>query len=224
MPNAKSLFNKIRGKRTFSIQRNVVFALVGGLALGIGGTLAFQNYNPKDSLATSAPVVMQRIEDRNELVVAAENYNITEKAEDRNKVFEVINVPFTLNSFWYRFMGSVEARVDLSAAVWDPITADNVIRVKLPSPTLKNIPDLENSKVLEETNNLLNPHHVSDLEKFQRQCKRRSSKEAEESGIAERAKKSAEDNLQNMFDVACGKDAYKVKVRWIEPQKEAKDE
>ena len=41
---------------------------------------------------------------------------------------------------------------------------------------------------------------------------------------ASQAKENAQANLQRMFDVACGKDACKVEVEWVDSTAEVKSE
>lgn len=198
----------------------------GGLLLGSGGVLLFQWYNPKDAPQTSTinmSMIMSRIVDRNELVTASQDYTIVEKAGDQNKLFDFIEIPFTQNSFWYRYSGTIEASVDLSAATWDQ-KGEATIVVTLPEPTMQNIPDMNVSGVLEEHNNVLNPIHVEDVDAFQRDCIAKSNQQAETSGLLEQAKVNAQENLQGMFDVACGKGECKVEVEWIDSATEAKTE
>ena len=68
------------------------------------------------------------------------------------------------------------------------------------------------SGVFEERNNILNPIHVEDVDAFQRDCIAKSDQQAKEGGLLEQAKENARVNLQDMFDIACGKDVCKVEV------------
>lgn len=111
----------------------------------------------------------------------------------------------------------------MSAATWDQ-KGENTLVVTLPEPVLQNVPNMDVSGVLEERNNVLNPIHVEDVDEFQRQCIAKSTQQAEEGGLKEQAKANALTNLQGMFDVACGKDACKVEVKWVDPSIEAKSE
>ena len=197
--------------------KSVVFALAGGLLLGSGGVLLFQWYNPKDAPQASTinmSMIMSRIVDRNELVTASQDYTIVEKAGDQNKLFDFIEIPFTQNSFWYRYSGTIEASVDLSGATWDQ-EGENTLVVTLPEPVLQNVPNMDVSGVLEERNNVLNPIHVEDVDEFQRQCIATSTQQAEEGGLKEQAKANALTNLQGMFDVACGEDKCVIEINWV---------
>lgn len=203
--------------KSFTIRKSVVFALVGGLLLGSGGVLLFQWYNPKDEpqeQTVSMSMIMSRIVDRNELVTASQDYTIVEKAGDQNKLFDFIEIPFTQNSFWYRYSGTIEATVDLSTAVWEE-KGENGLVVTLPEPVLQNVPNMDVSGVLEERNNVFNPIHVEDVDAFQRECISKSNQQAEESGLREQAKVNALADLQGMFDVACGEGECVLEIVWV---------
>lgn len=217
MVRVKESLKKFLHGKTFALRKSVVFALAAGLLLGAGGVLFFQWYNPKDELATSAinmSVIMGRIVDRNEMVAASQDYTIVEKAGDQNKLFDLIEIPFTQNSFWYRYSGTIEATVDLSGAVWEE-RSGNTLAVTLPEPVLQNIPNMDVSGVLEERNNILNPIHVEDVDAFQRDCIAKSNQQAEEGGLKEQAKTNVQGNLQAMFDVACGEGQCTVEIAWV---------
>lgn len=217
MVKVKESLKKLLHGKTFALRKSVVFALAAGLLLGAGSVLFFQWYNPKDEPATSAiniSVIMGRIVDRNEMVAASQDYTIVEKAGDQNKLFDLIEIPFTQNSFWYRYSGTIEASVDMSAATWKEKGA-GVLAVTLPEPVLQNVPDMDVSGVLEEHNNVLNPIHVEDVDAFQRDCIAKSNQQAEEGGLKEQAKANAQANLQTMFDVACGEGQCTVEITWV---------
>ena len=216
----KEKMKKLMGGKTFALRKSVVFALVAGLLLGAGGVLFFQWYNPKDepqveTIDTS--MIMSRVIDRSDMVTASQDYTIVEKAGDKNKLFDLIEIPFTQNSFWYLYAGSIEASVDLGKATWEP-ESSGVLKVTLPEPVLQNIPNMDVSGVLEEHNNVLNPIYVEDVDAFQRDCIAKSNQQAEEGGLREEAKKSTQANLQGILDVACGEDAPKIEIAWVAPK------
>lgn len=98
MTNENGLLAKLMRGKTFAIRKSVVFALIGGILIGSGSVLFFQWYNPRDvpkSSAFDASLIMNRIVDRNEMVAASQDYTIVEKAGDRNKLFDLIEIPFT---------------------------------------------------------------------------------------------------------------------------------
>lgn len=213
----KEKMKKLLSGKSFAIRKSVVFALVAGLVLGAGGVMWFQWYNPKDEPQVEiidTSMIMSRVVDRNEMVTASQDYTIVEKAGDKNRLFDLIEIPFTQNSFWYLYAGTIEASVDLGKATWEPESA-GVLKVTLSEPVLQNIPNMDISGVLEERNNILNPIHVEDVDAFQRNCIDKSNQQAEESGLKEEAKKNTQANLQGIFDVACGEGAPEIEITWV---------
>ena len=145
------------------------------------------------------------------MVSASEKYNIVEKVGSTNKIFG-IDIPFTDNSFWYRYVGTIRAGVDLSTAAYEQ--EDTTIRVELDQPKiLSNTPDRDKSQVLEESNNILNPIHVEDVDSFMKQCQEESEKSVVDSGLYNEARKNAEDNIRGMFHAAYG-DEYTIEFVW----------
>lgn len=212
--------------RNSSQRARIAIALVTGLILGCIGTILFQNYNPKDEPAAgvheSVTAIFGRIVKQNEMVSASQDYTFVEKAVDSNRLFNLIDIPFTQNSFWYRYSGTIKATVNLNNATIEEKN-ETTLRIILPPPYLENTPDMNVSGVLEETNNLFNPIHIADIDEFKRDCIARSNKQAEENGLIEEAMLSTEDNLQHMFDIALGENILRVEVEWVEG-KEAKPE
>ena len=195
----------------------LVIGLLAGAALGVAGLLFWQNYNPVDVPAeatiVAASVVFERIQSQNELVCASQNYNITEKASKSNTIpFTSIKIPLTENSYWYRYVGTIKASVNLSTASFE--TKGRKITVTLDQPKISsNTPDMEKSGVLEEHNNVLNPIHIEDFDNFRRKCQEQSQSEAVEGGIYDEAMANAEKNISGMFNAAMG-DAYEIEFNW----------
>lgn len=193
-------------------------ALVVGLVLGIAGTLFFSNYNPKDSIGEQASVVFGRIVSQNELVSVSQDYNITDKQEDANSFFGLFDIPFTGNSFWYRYTGTLKAGVNLQTA--EVSTSGNTVTITLdPAYIISNTPDMEKSGVLEENNNVLNPIHVEDVDAFQQWCVEESEKQAIEGGLLDEAQVEAEGRLAQLFTAALG-DEVNVTFVWREASAE----
>lgn len=195
----------------------LMIGLLAGAAFGVAGLLFWQNYNPVDvpdeATIVAASVVFERIQSQNELVCASQNYNITEKASKSNKIpFTSINIPLTENSYWYRYVGTIKASVNLSTASFE--TKGRKITVTLDQPKISsNTPDMEKSGVLEEHNNVLNPIHIEDFDNFRRKCQEQSQSEAVEGGIYDEAMANAEKNIRGMFNAAMG-DAYEIEFSW----------
>lgn len=197
----------------------IAIALAVGLLTGSLGTLALQNYNPKDEMASgpneSVTAIFGRIVSQNKMISASQDYTFVEKAVDTNRLFDIVDIPFTENSFWYRYTGTIEATVDLNEAALVNKNETTLV-ISLPQPILSNKPNMEVSGVLEERNNVLNPIHVSDVDKLQRDCIAMSNNEAKKNGFLEEAKEATGNNLQQMYDIALGENEYKVEIEWLD--------
>lgn len=199
-----------------SLVGKVKFALIGllvGLLCGVIGVVLVQNYAPSSNdKDLTASVVFDRIVSKNELVGAFQNYNIVEKVMDTNTFFDLFEIPFTQNSFWYRYNGTIKAGVDLSTATYQQ--AASTITIELDQPyILSNTPDMEVSGVLEENNNILNPIHVEDVDAFQRLCVELSEANALEGGLMEETRENVEQDIRDMFNAALG-GSYSVEFVW----------
>lgn len=199
----------------------IAIGIVVGLVLGIGGALFFQNYNPKDEKTgpdvLAASVVFDRIVTQDKLVSASQAYNIVEKAGTSGTIpFTDIPIPFTDNSFWYRYSGVLEAAVDLKTATFEQ--KDSTLVITLDNPFISsNTPDMDKSGVLEENNNILNPIHVEDIDAFQAQCLKTSEEEAVNGGLLDEARTNAEQDIRSMFYAAYG-DSYSIEFVWRDSQ------
>lgn len=188
--------------------------LLVGAVLGVGGAVFFWNYNPPDDRSLSASTVFGRIVAQNDLVSVSYDYCIVDKVSDINRFFDLFDIPFTDNSFWYRYQGTIKAGVSLEDA--DYKLEENTIRISLSSPYIvANEPDMDASGVLEERNNILNPIHVEDVDAFQAQCIEKSEQEAIEAGLLDEARENAEENIRDMFAVALGEKCA-VEFSWRE--------
>lgn len=188
--------------------------LMAGVLLGVGGTLFIQSYNPKDAKEDLTAVVFERIVAQNELVSVSQRYTIVDKATDANTFFGLFDIPFTENSFWYLYVGTIKAGVNLETA--EIAVNGSVITVTLDNPyIISNEPDMDASGALEEHNNILNPIHVEDVDAFRKQCVQQSEEEAIEGGLLDEAKTEAENNLRELFYAGLG-DGYSVEFEWRE--------
>ena len=213
-------FKLSKGKMKLA-KAGAIGALVG-LLLGIVGTLFFSNYNPPDDNShNEASVVFGRIVSQNELVSVSQDYNIVDKVSDANSFFGLFDIPFTGNSFWYRYTGTIKAGVNLETANIDAQGTKITITLD-PAYIISNEPDMDQSGVLEENNNVLNPIHVDDVDEFQRWCIEQSEADAIEGDLLEDAQVEAESRLSNLFYVALG-DEYTVEFVWREAPLETEE-
>jgi hypothetical protein len=197
----------------------LVFLLLGAvlgafLYARIYPMFAPQQEQSQHTVQTLSPsVVFSRVREEGELVSASQDYSIVDKVTDSNRDFlDLFNVPFTKNSFWYRYNGTIKAGVDLSTAELKQDENDpSQLHVTLDQPhIISNTPDMDKSGVLEEKNNIFNPISVEDSDAFRRQCVERSEEEAIDGGLLDEAKKNAESQLTKIFNAAFEKDAYKL--------------
>ncbi|HBO62161.1 DUF4230 domain-containing protein [Olsenella sp. An188] len=187
---------------------------VVGLVLGIVGTLFISNYNPSDNIGASASAVFGRIVEQNELVSVSQDYSIVDKQGDSASFFGLFDIPFTDNSFWYRYEGTLKAGVNLETAGIE--ARDNNLTITLdPAYIISNTPDMESSGVLEERNNVLNPIEVGDVDAFQRWCVEQSEAQAVEGGLLDEAQAEAENQIRQLFYAALGEDVT-VSFVWRE--------
>ena len=197
--------------------RSLVIGLVVGLLLGVSVMWVRDNYNPPESgQGDRIATVFARMQDQNELVSVSYNYVIVDKASDKNRLFDLVDVPFSENSFWYRYAGEIDAGVSLESA--DIEENGGTITVTLEEPyIISNTPDMELTGVLEERNNILNPIHVEDVDEMQAQCVKASEEQAINDGLLDEARTRTEDNIRTVFFSAFG-DSYAVEFVWPDGQ------
>ena len=135
-----------------------------------------------------------------ELVGVSQDYCIVDKYPDVETFFDLFDLPWTANSVWYRYAGtlSMEGRCAAVIHAWRIIS---------------NTPNMDISGVLEENNNILNPIHVEDVDEIQRECIRISEENAVEGGLLEEAQIQAESDITTLFKSALG-DEYQVTFEW----------
>lgn len=197
--------------KSFTLKVGLI-CLAAGLILGIVGTIFVQNFNPKDEHTLSPSVVFYRIVPQNELVSASQDYSIVGKVPNAASFFGLFDLPFTENSFWYRYVGKIKAGVNLETA--EIGTFGNTITITLDQPhIISNTPDMEKSGVLEENNNNLNPIHIEDVDAFRAKCAEDSEKNAIEGGLMDEARANAEEDIRNIFTGAFG-DEYTISFVW----------
>lgn len=191
----------------------VALGALVGILLGVGGTIFFQNCNPPDEdKGAAATAVFGRFVEQTELVGISQDYCIVDKYPDVETFFDLFDLPWTANSVWYRYAGTLKAGVNMDAAeMWPDGT---VVHVTLDQPyIISNTPNMDISGVLEENNNILNPIHVEDVDEIHRECIRISEENAVEGGLLEEARIQAESDITTLFKSALG-DEYNVVFDW----------
>ena len=195
----------------------IKFAVVGlalGLVLGVAGVLIVQNADSSNGHSNVQPsVVFDRIVSKNELVSASQDYSITEKStQEAATFFDLFDIPFTDTSFWYKYVGTIKVGVDLEKAEFSQ--EGNTITIALEQPyIISNTPNMEESGVLEQNNNLFAFVPLEDVDEFQRECIRTSEENAVTGGLLDEAKTNAEEDIRDMFNAALG-GAYNIDFEW----------
>ena len=111
-------------------------------------------------------------------------------------------------------MGTIKAGVDLDQAEF--AQEGDVIRITLDQPyIISNTPNMEESGVIEENNNLFAKIPLSKVDEFQRQCIEKSESGAIEGELMDEARANAEQDIADMFNAALG-NAYTVEFEWRE--------
>lgn len=200
--------------------RALKYAFVGiliGAVVGAVGVLWLQRNAPDPINADdgdAVTLVFERVMDEGELVTASQTYVNVEKVTDTKSFYDLFDIPFTENSYWYRYAGTIKAAVDLETAKLVS-QAGNTITLSMGVPYISsNTPDMEVSGVLEENNNLLNPIELKSHVDYEKTVKERVEAAALEGDLIETAKKNAEVELAKLFSVALGNE-YIVVIEWV---------
>lgn len=197
----------------------IVLIAAIALAIGIVGTVGISGTITRATNGLSPSVVFDRIIQKNELVGASQDYSIVDKVSSTNKLLDW-DIPFTTNSFWYRYVGTIKAGVDLETADFQQGdgVASNVVTITLDKPyIISNTPDMTRSGVLEENNNIFNPIQIQDSDDFQRQCIELSESQAVENGLLDEARANIEQDISDLYYAALG-DTYTIKIVWRDAQ------
>lgn len=200
--------------------RALKYAFVGvliGAVIGAVGVLWLQRNAPDPINAEdgdAVTLVFERVMDEGELVTASQTYVNVEKVTDAKSFYDLFDIPFTENSYWYRYAGTIKAAVDLETAKL--VSQDgNTITLSMGSPYISsNTPDMNASGVLEENNNILNPIEIQSHVDYEKAVKERVEAAALEGDLIETAKKNTEVELAKLFSVALGQE-YTVVIEWV---------
>ncbi len=204
-----------------NIKRNI-FAFLSGLIIGavVCGAVIYYIFAmtskevvTSDVETLSPTVVFSRVQDQGELVSASQDYTYVDKVTDSNRdLFNQFDVPFTENSFWYRYSGTLKAGVNLKTAAIEQDSEDStVLNITLDQPYIvSNTPNMDLSGVLEENNNLINPISIQESDAFQKECIERSEQEAMNGGLLEEARTNAEKQITNLYNAAFDEGKYTI--------------
>lgn len=201
-----------------------IVCFVAGILVGaflLSGLFSGGEGSGSQGTSLSPTTVFSRIQERGELVSVSQDYTIIDKVTKSNRDFlDLFDVPFTENSFWYRYAGTIKAGVNLETAKIEQDANDpTVLHITLEAPyIISNTPDMERTGVLEQNNNIFNPISIEQSDEFQAECVKRSQKEAIEGGLLEEARANAEVEITQLFTAAFGEDAYTIDFIWLEAE------
>lgn len=212
-------YKKMR-RQKHPFRRALKYAFVGvliGAVIGAVGTLWIQR-NALDPAepeeADAVAVVFERVVDEGELVTASQRYVDVEKVTDAKSFYDLFDIPFTENSYWYRYAGTIKAAVDLGTAELVSYDGDT-ITLRLGMPYISsNTPDMDDSGVLEENNNILNPIQLKSHDNYEKTVKERVENAALGGDLIETAQHNAEAELAQLFSIALGRDCVVV-IEWV---------
>lgn len=202
--------------------KRTIFAFFSGLIIGavVCGAVIYYIFAmtskevvTSDLETLSPTIVFTRVQDQGELVSASQDYTYVDKVTNSNRdLFNQFDVPFTENSFWYRYSGTLKAGVNLKTAAIEQDSEDlTVLNITLDQPYIvSNTPNMDLSGVLEENNNLINPISIQESDAFQKECIERSEQEAMNGGLLEEARTNAEKQITNLYNAAFGEDYYTI--------------
>ena len=188
-----------------------------GAVVGAAGVLYIQKSAPTavdGSEADAVTVIFARVADESELVTASQTYVEIEKVTDTKRFFDLFDLRFTENSYWYRYAGTIKAAVNLETA--ELVGQEGTtITIRLQTPYISsNTPDMEVSGVLEENNNILNPIQIKDVDSYRQEVAERVEAAALEGDLIEEAKQGAVEELTQLFSVGLGSE-YTIVVEWV---------
>ena len=162
-------------------------------------------------------VIFERAKEADKMISVEMPYCVVERMTKKSRFFNLFDIPFSESGYWMKFVGTIEAGVDMSKATMDPVNeGDKTLTIHLPEPeTFGNDADLKESGPLEGTEHesVINQLSTADTIAFEAECKAKGKEEAMSQGLIDDAKESTEKNLRSVFYSAYG-DKYTVNVVW----------
>ena len=218
----------------YTIRSNKVLFIVVAIALLALG--AFAGYKIESAISsinsqqngadtskvrvTTIDAVFEQVKAQNMLVCASQQYDLCKKAEDSNRdLLNKFDLPFTRNRYYLRYVGTIQAGVDLKTAKIVRKDVDKggkpkSVVIELDAPRIiSNTPDTKKTKIYDRENNIFNPIDPDSVVDLQKRCVEQSNKDALSGGLIDQAKTFAKQNLQTMLRGAMGSNV-KVTINW----------
>lgn len=177
--------------------------IIAGLLVGIIGTIVAFTYNPPDAEPqhdVDAHILFGEIAQISELATAAETYTVVEKVEKSNdKLFNLVDIPFTDNFFILSYKGTIKAGINLEEA---KVTAEGErVVVKLPAATiLSDAIDTSSFAVLHEQTSVFSPVHVEDVTKYIDKTRQEAEAASIGGKMMEEARSNAETAIRALLE------------------------
>ncbi len=186
------------------VSQRVKFGLIGcvlGIAVGAFTTCMLFAYNPpdkQDDAELSAIAVMNEIIQINELATASQTYTVVEKVEDANRLFDLVDIPFTDKMFILAYNGEIKAGVNLDEARVE--VEGDMVRVVLPAATiLSDAIDTGSFRTLHEQAWIFNQINIEDVTKYLNETQRQVESEAAGGKVLAEAQANAESSVRALL-------------------------
>lgn len=187
-----------------------------GLAVGIVATIVAFTYNPPDKEPAEPEVniaaLFEDVKQINELATASEDYTVVEKVEKKNdKLFDLIDIPFTDNFFILAYKGTIKAGVNLDNAGIE--SAGSTVTVSLPAAEiLSDDLDTGSFKVLHEQSGVFSPVHVDAVTEYLDRSQQEAEAAAVRGEVLQEAQTNAEESVKALLGAALP-DGWTVEVQ-----------
>lgn len=174
----------------------------------------------RNERVSTVDAVFEQIRAQNTLVCASQQYDLYQKVESSNHdLLKLFDLPFTRNRYYLRYVGTIQAGVDLKTAKIvrkdvDKSGKPKSVVVELDAPKIiSNTPDMDKTDIHDEENNIFNPIDPKSVVDLEKTCIEKSNKNAESGGLIDQAKVFAQQNIQTMLRGSFGS-KVKVTINW----------
>ena len=192
-----------------------------GYRIGSAMSPKVSGVEARNERVTTVDAVFEQAQAQGTLVCASQSYDLYSKVESSNRdLLNLFDVPFTKNKYWMRYVGTIQAGVNLKTAKFTSQNKDKKsglpksVVVELDAPKIiSHTPDMDKTEIVDQENNIFNPIDPDSVVDLQKRCVEQSNKDALSGGLIDQAKTFAKQNLQTMLRGAMGSDV-KVTINW----------
>lgn len=218
----RNIVNTIRSNKVLFLVVAIVLVVLGAnVGYRIGAAInASKSQESRNERVYTVDAVFEQIRAQNTLVCASQQYDLCHKVESSNRdLLKLFNLPFTRNRYYLRYVGTIQAGVDLKTAKIvrkdvDKSGKPKSVVVELDAPKIiSNAPDMDKTDIYDEENNIFNPIDPKSVVDLEKTCIEESDKNAVKGGLIDQAKVFAQQNIQTMLRGTFGS-KVKVKINW----------